>query len=83
MKSSTSGSVNFVWMSWDRPTRSIILLQTDRTSEDNLWDKRRFSHATDQTNKLKICMIMYIKPQFITDLIQLIMLIGSTRPKFV
>ena len=26
---------------------------------------------------------MYIKPQFITDLIQLIMLIGSTRPKFV
>ena len=35
MKSSTSGSVNFVWMSLDRPTRSIRLIRTaDRTSED-------------------------------------------------
>ena len=30
MKSSTSGSLKFVWMSLDRPTRSIRLLQTDR-----------------------------------------------------
>ena len=35
MKSSTSGSVNFVWMSLDRPTRSIRLIRTaDGTSED-------------------------------------------------
>ena len=35
MKSSTSGSVNFVWMSLDRPRRSVRLLRTaDRTSED-------------------------------------------------
>ena len=47
MKSSTSGSVKFVWISLDRPTRSIRLLQTDRTSEDRLWDKRRSSHATN------------------------------------
>ena len=34
MKSSTSGSRKFVWMSLDLPTRSIRVLQTDRTSED-------------------------------------------------
>ena len=38
----TPGSVKFrVWMSLDR------LLQTDRTSEDRLRDKRRSLHATD------------------------------------
>ena len=49
MKRSTSGSVKSVWMSLDRPTprRSIRLLQTDRTSEDRLWDKLRSSHATN------------------------------------
>ena len=31
-------------MSLDRPTRSIRMLQTDRTSEDRLRDKRRSSH---------------------------------------
>ena len=45
MKSSTSGSVEFVRMSLDRPTRSIRLLQTDKTSEDRLRDKRRSSYA--------------------------------------
>ena len=39
MKSSTSGSVRFVGMSLDRPTRSVRLLQTDRTSKDRLRDK--------------------------------------------
>ena len=34
MKSLTSGSVKFVSMSLDRPTRSSHLLQTDRMSED-------------------------------------------------
>ena len=38
-----SGSVKFVWMCLDRPTRSIRLPQTDRTSADLLWDKRRSS----------------------------------------
>ena len=38
----TPGSVKFrVWISLDR------LLQTDRTSEDRLRDKRRSLHATD------------------------------------
>ena len=48
-------------MSLDRPTRSVRLLQTYRTSED----ERRSSHANtaNQTNKLKICMIMYILPR--------------------
>ena len=46
MKISTSGSVTVVLMNLDRPTRSIRLLQTDRTSEDRLRDKRRSSHAT-------------------------------------
>ena len=44
MKSWTYGSVKFVWISYDRPTRSIRLLQT---SEDRLRDKRRSSHATN------------------------------------
>ena len=60
MKSSTSGTVTFAWRSLDRPTRSIRLLQTDRTFEDRFRDKRRSSHATNQTKKLKIWMIMYI-----------------------
>ena len=47
MKCSTSGSVEFVWMSLDHPTRSIRLLQTDRTSEDRLREKRRSSYATN------------------------------------
>ena len=47
MKSLTSGSVEFVLMSLDRPTRSIRLLQTDRMSEDRLRDKRRSSYATN------------------------------------
>ena len=36
MKSSTSGSVEFVRMSLDRPTGSIRLLRTDRTPQDRL-----------------------------------------------
>ena len=47
MKRLTSGSVEFVWMSLDHPTRSIRLLQTDKTSEDRLRDKRRSSYATN------------------------------------
>ena len=43
-----------------RPTRSIRLKQTDRTSDDRFGDKRRSSHVTNQANKLKICSIMYI-----------------------
>ena len=43
-----------------RSTRSIRLKQTDRTSDDRFGDKRRSSHVTNQTNKLKICSIMYI-----------------------
>ena len=46
MKSSTSGSVNFVVMNLDRPTRCIRLLQPDRTCEDRLREIRRPSHAT-------------------------------------
>ena len=38
MKSSTSGTVTFAWRSLDRPTRSIRLLQTDRTFEDRFRD---------------------------------------------
>ena len=47
MKSSTSGSVEFVWMILDHPTRSIGLLRTDKTSEDRLREKRRSSYATN------------------------------------
>ena len=43
-----------------RSTRSIRLKQTDRTSDDRFGDKRRSSHVTNQTIKLKICSIMYI-----------------------
>ena len=39
IKSSTSGSVTFVWMSSDRPTRSTRLLQTNTTSKDHFRDK--------------------------------------------
>ena len=34
MKSSTSGSVKFIKMSWEHPTHSIRPLLMDRTSED-------------------------------------------------
>ena len=45
---------------FDRPTRSIRLPQKERMFEDRLPDIRRSSHATNQTNKLKMCMIIYI-----------------------
>ena len=38
--SSTSGSLKFVWMSLAHATRSIRLLQTDRTSKDRLQIKK-------------------------------------------
>ena len=38
--SSTSGSLKFVWMSLACATRSIRLLQTDRTSKDRLQIKK-------------------------------------------
>ena len=47
MKSSTPGAVKLVSMSFYRPTRSIRLPQTDRTTEDRSRDKRRSSHATN------------------------------------
>ena len=54
MKSSTSGSVKLVWMSLDRPTRSICLLKKIEMYEYHLDPgKRRSSRA-----KLKICIIM-------------------------
>ena len=56
--------VKFVWMSLDHPTHSIRLLHTDRTSEDHLWEKRRSSHATNKTDKLKVCVIMHIQDLF-------------------
>ena len=53
MKSLTSGSVKLVWMSLDRPTRSICLPQTDRTFEGRFRDNGRPFNATNWTNKLK------------------------------
>ena len=50
-------------MSLDRRTRSFRLLQTDRTSKNRLRDKRRSAHATNETNKLKICLLMYTYPR--------------------
>ena len=58
-------------MRLDRPTRSIRLLQADRTSEDRLRDKRRSSRAANSTYKLQIC---WAKIAFWSD-----QLIGSTR----
>ena len=51
------------------------------TSEYRLRDKCGSSHATNWTNKLKICLmyINLVREKFITDLIQSI---GSTRLKF-
>ena len=73
-------------MSLVRPTRSIRLKQTDRTSEDRLGDKRRSSHVTNQTNKLKSCLIMYILPRsgekFLKLLYGLIQLILTLKLKW-
>ena len=72
-------------MSLNRPTRSIRLLHTDRTSEDRLRDKRRSSHATiKQINEKKklfsnnVSLVSFGR-KCITNLIHLI---GATRPKF-
>ena len=43
LKFSPAFSVKFVCKSLDPPTRSIRLLQTNRTSEDRLRDKRIFT----------------------------------------
>ena len=70
-------------MSLDRPTRSIRLKQMDqRTSKDRLRDKRRSSHATNLTNTKNLYdkgIFNLVQRNFIIDLIHLI---GSTRPKF-
>ena len=41
MISATFDSTEIIRLNLDRPTRSIRLIQTDRTSEDQLWEKRR------------------------------------------
>ena len=38
----------------------VWIEQTDRMSQDRLRDKPQSSHATSDSNKLKICMMMYI-----------------------
>ena len=69
-------------MSLDRPTRSIRLLQMDRTSEDRLWDKRRSSHATNSTKNLyRNLYLTLFGRKLLQYLFGLIQLIGSTRPK--
>ena len=40
MKSSAFDSTEFVRLNLNRPTRFIRLIQTDKTCEDQLWDKR-------------------------------------------
>ena len=68
MKSSTLGSVKFVWMSLDRRTRSIFLLQMDRTPEDRLQGKRRSSHGTNYLiNLYDIVYLASFGIKFITD----------------
>ena len=48
-------------MSLNRPTRSIHLLQTGRTSEDRQFRANVDLHMwRTKTKKLKICMIMHI-----------------------
>ena len=45
----------FVWMSLNLPTRSIRLLQTDKTSEDHLPDNRRSSQTKlTESNSWKV-----------------------------
>ena len=44
MKSSAFDSTEFVRLNLNRPTRFIRLIQTDKTCEDQLWDKRWLFH---------------------------------------
>ena len=58
MKNSTSGSVKFVSMISDHASNTF---EADGyMSDDHLQDKCRSSHATNLTDKSKVCMIMYI-----------------------
>ena len=50
MLSSAFDLVKFVRLFLDRPTRSIRLLQTDKTCEDRLWDKRQTFRESNLTN---------------------------------
>ena len=54
--SSTSGSLKFVWMSLAHATRSIRLLQTDRTSKDRLQIKKNVNLLKRRT-KLMNCRL--------------------------
>ena len=56
----TFDSIKFDELYLYRPTRSIRPPQTDRTSKDRVWDKRRTFHESNLIHKLKICMIVYI-----------------------
>ena len=73
-------------MSLDRPTRSIFLLQMDRTPEDRLQDKRRSSHGTNYL--INLYDIVYLASFGIKLLLIIkllfgrIQLIASTRAKF-
>ena len=48
-----------VWLSKVR----LNEFESSNMSEDRLRDKGRSLHATNKTNKLKICVIMYIWPR--------------------
>ena len=52
-------SSDLIWIDQHVLT-SIRLIQTDRTCEDRLRDKRRSFHEANLMNKLKICTIMFI-----------------------
>ena len=72
-------------MRLDRPTRSFRLLQTDRTSEDCLRDKRRSSHSTTKLlngNLHDNVYLALLEGNVLTVLFDMIELIGSTRPRF-
>ena len=55
VKSSTSGSAKFIWMSLDHAICSIHVLQMDKMSKDRLQDKHRSSHATRYRVAWKFC----------------------------
>ena len=51
MISSTFDSNEFVRLNLDRPTHSLLLIQTDKKYEDRLWDKRRSFYESNLMNK--------------------------------
>ena len=62
-----SWSIEHVRLSFERPTCSLRLIQTDRTCEDRLWDKRSFHEFIPLTERFVFAALNLVRRIMLDD----------------